>query len=925
MAHRNPDDPRARGKWKDDPMTACSRRGLRFSRFGLAIMVSVLAIAATVASSHAAVTITPAPDFQVSITAGEAVSVGCSGGNVVVTIDGAPSATATPCNSVTSLSVSASGSFANAIDLHEVTSTDFTAIASVSIDGGAGDDTLIGSPLPDTIIGGDDNDTIDAGRGDDVVLGSGGDDVLTWNPGEGSDVFEGGPGIDTLVFNGSNASEHVTIDANGTRVRLFRDVATITMDIATTEQIALSTLGGTDNVTIADLGGVADLAAIHVSLGDADDTGDASGQVNPAVVVTFDGGPGNDTITGSPQTDIILGGDGDDTLDGRGGDDAIDGGNDNDTLVGGPGQDLVSGSAGDDTLIWNPGDGSDRLEGGPGTDTLLFNGSNVSESFTLGANGTRVVLLRDVGGVTMDVGGVETITLAALDGPNHVTVDDLTGVADLTGVTLLLGNSGDTVDAAAQADPAFGLTIQGGFGADRITGGAGADIIFGGRGDDVLVGSGGNDTFTWNPGDGNDTIEGGAGLDTLVFNGSNVSEHITFDANGPRLRMFRDVASIVMDLAGVETVTLDTLAGTDNVTVNDLTGVADLTSLAITLGDEDDVVDASAQLNPAVGMTIDGEAGDDDLTGGAGHDLIRGGRGNDVMRGSGGDDTFTWAPGDGSDTIDGGAGNDTLSFNGSNANEKIDVSRTPTGFFMTRDIASITMTVDAVETLDLLALGGDDQVSTVGLPSTTQSLDGGGQSAADVLTVDAQGAAVSSGSGTIAIAGSQPIQHVNFEEVDVLNAAVPAASLTATKSVTPPAHPGGIVTYTLVVTNTGTAEQEDNPGAELTDVLPAELQLVSATATGGVALATQQTNTATWNGALAPGASVTITIRAALKVGRAGGKTVSNQATLAFDADGDGSNESIGLSDDPALPGASDPTTFTVELPGNLKRGPSPT
>jgi uncharacterized repeat protein (TIGR01451 family) len=906
-------------------MKTCTRRGQCRSRYGMAIVVSAFAIAATVASSHAAVTITPAPDSQVAITAGEAVSVGCSGGNVVVTIDATPTATAVPCNSVTSLSVSATGSFANRIDLHEVTSTDFTAIASVSIDGGAGEDTLIGSPLPDTIIGGDDDDTINAGRGDDVVFGSGGNDVLTWNPGDGSDVFEGGPGIDTLVFNGSNVSEDITIDGNGTRVRLFRNVASITMDIGTTEQIGVSSLGGTDDVTVTDLSGVADLAAIHVSLGDGDDTGSAPGQLNPAVAVTFDGGPGNDAITGSPQADTILGGDGDDTLGGLGGDDIMDGGNDNDTIAGGPGPDVVAGSAGDDMLIWNPGDGSDTIEGGPGTDALLFNGSNVSESFTLGANGTRVALLRNVGGVTMDVGGVETITLTTLDGPNQVTVDDLTGAADLTGVTILLGNSGDTVDAAAQADPAIGLTIQGGLGADQITGGAGADIIFGGRGDDVLAGSGDNDTFTWNPGDGSDTIEGGAGLDILVFNGSGANETITFDANGTRVRMFRDVGSILMDFAGIETVTLNTLAGTDKVIVNDLTGVADLTSLAITLGNEADTVDASAQLSPAVGMTIDGEDGNDDLSGGAGQDLIRGGRGNDVMHGSGGDDTFTWVPGDGSDTIDGGTGKDTLSFTGSNANEKIDVSGTPTGFFMTRDVASIAMTVDAAETLSFLALGGDDHVSTVGLPSTTQSLDGGGQSTADVLEVDAQGAAVSSGSGTIAIAGSQPIHHANFEEVDVLNAAVPAASLAATKSVTPPAHRGGLVTYTLVVTNTGTAEQEDNPGAELTDVLPAELQLVSATATGGVALATQQTNTVTWNGSLAPGASVTITIQASLKVGLAAGKTVSNQATLAFDADGDGSNESSGVSDDPALPGAADPTTFTVELPGSHPRGPSPT
>ena len=448
-------------------------------------------------------------------------------------------------------------------------------------------------------------------------------------------MFEGGPGTDTLTFNGSNVSEHITIDANGTRARLSRDVAAITMDIGTTERIGVNSLGGIDDVTITDLSGVADLAAIGVSLGDGDDTGNASGQLNPAVAVTFDGGAGNDVITGSPRGDTILGGEGDDTISGLGGDDTIDGGNGNDVIDGGPGADAIAGSDGDDTLTWNPGDGSDTFEGGPGVDTLLFNGSNASENFTLGASGTRVVLFRDVGAVTMNLGTVETITLDTLNGVNNVTVGDLSGVADLTGVTILLGDAGDTVDAAAQTNPAIGLTIRGGTAADRITGGAGADVIIGGRGDDVLAGSGGNDTFTWNPGDGNDTIEGGAGADVLVFNGSGVNETITFDANGTRVRLFRDVAAIVMDLAGIETITLNTLAGTDHVIVNDLTGVADLTALEITLGDEDDSVDASAQLNPGVGLTINGEDGADVLTGGAGPDVIRGGRSEDLMQGSG--------------------------------------------------------------------------------------------------------------------------------------------------------------------------------------------------------------------------------------------------------------------------------------------------
>ena len=102
-----------------------------------------------------------------------------------------------------------------------------------------------------------------------------------------------------------------------------------------------------------------------------------------------------------------------------------------------------------------------------------------------------------------------------------------------------------------------------------------------------------------------------------------------------------------------------------------------------------------------------------------------------------------------------------------------------------------------------------------------------------------------------------------------------------------------------------------------TTLLPEKLQLISATATGGSARTTQRANTVTWNVALAGGGSITITIQAALKAGLAAGNMVSNHATVAFDADGDGKNESSGLRNDPTQPGSSDPTTFTTESPGN--------
>jgi len=72
------------------------------------------------------------------------------------------------------------------------------------------------------------------------------------------------------------------------------------------------------------------------------------------------------------------------------------------------------------------------------------------------------------------------------------------------------------------------------------------------------------------------------------------------------------------------------------------------------------------------------------------------------------------------------------------------------------------------------------------------------------------------------------------------------------------------------------------------------------------------TNTVTWNGSIAAGGSVTITITALVKSTVAPGTIVSNQATFAFDADVNGSNESSASTDDPGQPGKADATSFTV-------------
>jgi len=110
-------------------------------------------------------------------------------------------------------------------------------LIKLTIDGGAGNDTITSGDGNDTLLGGDGNDVIIGGRGNDTAQLGAGDDTFIWNPGDGSDVVDGQDGTDTLVFNGANTDEKISISANHGRVSLVRDVGGITMKLSRVEQI----------------------------------------------------------------------------------------------------------------------------------------------------------------------------------------------------------------------------------------------------------------------------------------------------------------------------------------------------------------------------------------------------------------------------------------------------------------------------------------------------------------------------------------------------------------------------------------------------------------------------------------------------------------------------------------------------------------
>jgi Ca2+-binding RTX toxin-like protein len=405
-------------------------------------------------------------------------------------------------------------------------------------------------------------------------------------------------------------------------------------------------------------------------------------------------------VIGNPKTpgagiDIILAGSGDDRV------------------AGGGGNDIVSLGAGNDLYTWNSGDGNDLVDGGSGSDTLAFNGSAGAETLKLSTGilgTTRVSSSADNGGVTLT--GVEHIVVSA-------------------------GAGDDVVDASGLPAGHASIEIFGGLGNDLLIGSAGDDFFNGGDGNDTAQMGAGNDSFVWNPGDDNDVVEGQAGTDTLLFNGANIAEEINVQSNGQRVLFTRNIATVSMDLNGVERIDFNALGGADLVHVHDLSGT-DVKQMNVNLaatpggGTGDSAVDQ---------VIVDGTSGNDALQfAGSGASasvlglaatttvlnaettdqlIVNGLGGNDVLSASlaqAAAPALVFEGGDGQDTalVEGSSGADTfaLAANGSRAHV---------------DAGNLHLDVGTTESLVIHGGSGDDQFSAVGnlAALTSLTLDGG--------------------------------------------------------------------------------------------------------------------------------------------------------------------------------------------------------
>ncbi len=184
-----------------------------------------------------------------------------------------------------------------------------TGLASILVDGGADNDTLIGSAANDELFGGTGNDLLQGEGGDDLLRGGEGDDTLeggvgndVLRGGEGDDRLEGGSGNDSLY--GEQGADHLD-GGSGDDSGFFLatdEPDTVTMDpghvvmngvvdtIENLETVTLETGGGDDEVELfVDQGWPAN---VFISTGEGDDDIQANlANPAPATFIEIDGGP----------------------------------------------------------------------------------------------------------------------------------------------------------------------------------------------------------------------------------------------------------------------------------------------------------------------------------------------------------------------------------------------------------------------------------------------------------------------------------------------------------------------------------------------------------------------------------------------------------------------------------------------------------
>lgn len=533
------------------------------------------------------------------------------------------------------------------------TGTDTASVTVVrddnTINGGDGNDILVGDNAANTLNG---------GAGNDIIFAGGGNDTINQTSNQGRDIIDGGAGTDTYVLTGVQGAELFRIYAVTAGQNSGLAATLNTTFLASTEIVITRTVNGVESV-VAELDDIEEISvgSLNVTANNGNGGPDAGSSGADTIQVI-----GNFDSTSLNYSTI--------TIEGSAGDDVVDissltsahrivfrsnGGRD--TIVGTmrP-QDVVElpeGSSIDDYDVIDNGDGTITLEGP--NHAVTFSSDGVQHVRIAGDDDDDDDDDHEDDDDTPDGGGDDDDDPSCGcddddDGPGTPAPNPTTGGALRTGTAaadVLIGTAGaDNIVGLAGDDTLIGNAgadaISAGDGADFIDAGDGRDVVFAGAGDDQVFGGGGADMLYGEAGNdrifggaGDDLIDAGAGNDTVVAgDGDDLIVGAAGDGDDTYFGDNTDGGS------GIDT--LDLSAITANLTVDLGNGLNGRGSAVSSQSGTDTLWSIE---NVATG------SGNDTITASEAVNVMEGGTGNDTFRflsttGADGDTILDFQPGD---------------------------------------------------------------------------------------------------------------------------------------------------------------------------------------------------------------------------------------------------------------------------------------
>jgi Ca2+-binding RTX toxin-like protein len=384
--------------------------------------------------------------------------------NTVIGLSGLASVETITAGTFTGVTIVGSA-IADTLDFSGVTLTGI-----VRVDGGDGEDILIGSALGDTLRGSAGHDTLNGNAGDDVFEYTG-----TAGVPNGYDTIDGGAGNDTLRAIANNAV---------IGVRTLTGVEAIDGGAASGV-----TLAGAENADVFDSRLISIIGIAKYSGGGGDDIIHATSRAE-----TLIGGAGNDRLSGADGNDVFEfsgTGDGFDEIDGGAGADVIkamvdntiiglksvtgietimangktnvviqgsnddnlfdfsavtllgitriDGGGGNDTIIGKGQGDALFGGSGNDRMAGNFG--NDTIDGGTGLDVAVYAGERSTYAISTSTGSIKITSIRDNQAIIDGNDGTDTLvnieTAEFKDGVTQNLVTPILLDLDRNGVKLV--------------------------------------------------------------------------------------------------------------------------------------------------------------------------------------------------------------------------------------------------------------------------------------------------------------------------------------------------------------------------------------------------------------------------------------------------------------------------------------------------------